>query len=97
MAYIGHQCGCGHSAVQHRTDEADRSHCTAIAGTSCGRGCRMSKRSAKLPTFDARGRSIERIVPPGDRLATRSGAGRLQTCDCDGCQALYAELTGAAA
>jgi hypothetical protein len=95
MAYIGHRCGCGHTAIHHRTDKAGRAKCAAHAGTSCGRGCRMSKRSELLPTFNLKGRAIEQIVAPGGRLATASGEGGMQTCACDNCQALHAELVDA--
>jgi hypothetical protein len=47
------------------------------------------------PTFDARGRRIERIVPPGEGLATETGNSGVRTCGCDACTTLYAILTGA--
>lgn len=94
--FIGHRCGCGHMDIHHTVpkDPNGRRSCTAKAGTSCGRGCRKNPRSEVAPTFDCGGRRIERIVPPGERLASEGSSGTVATCDCDACQALYAELTG---
>ncbi|WP_435173261.1 hypothetical protein [Actinacidiphila sp. bgisy145] len=46
------------------------------------------------PTFELSGKEIERVVPPGDRLATEGGNSGMETCGCDACRALYTELTG---
>jgi hypothetical protein len=93
MAYIGHRCGCGHLDIHHKTDAA-RSSCQADGGHSCGRGCRKSTKALLLPTFDLKGRPVERIVPPGERWGAPNG-GPMTTCACDNCQVLYAERTAA--
>jgi hypothetical protein len=82
--------------IQHTVpkDPNGRRSCTAKAGLSCGRGCRKNPRPELAPTFDCGGRRIERIVPPGEGLATENGNSGVRTCDCDACKALYAELTG---
>ncbi|MFD5081890.1 hypothetical protein ACFWOG_04510 [Kitasatospora sp. NPDC058406] len=91
MAYIGHRCGCGHMDTQHKAG-APKSTCEARAGLSCRTGCRKSVKSLLRPTFDLKGRPVERIVPPGERIGGNNGH---VTCACDNCEALYAELTAA--
>ena len=94
MAYIGHRCGCGHTDLNHSRD-AKKALCTANGGRSCGRGCRTNPKSQVLPTWDHKGRPVERVVPPGEGLATPTGNDGVRTCNCDSCKALYAELAPA--
>lgn len=87
MAYIGHRCGCGHMDIRHELKkDGTRGSC------SCSNRCRKSTTATVAPSFDPKGRTVERIVPPGERLGNV-----VPTCSCDACEALYAELTGAAA
>jgi hypothetical protein len=95
MAYIGHRCGCGHMDINHDPD-AKKNRCKAAAGASCSKGCRKSAKSIVRPTFDIKAQPVERIVPPGERIAAEGTTPYTpKTCDCDSCQALYAELTAA--
>lgn len=91
MAYIGHRCGCGHMDIHHKPDAA-RSACLANGGKSCGNGCRKNPKASVAPSFDRKGRPVERIVPPGERMGQV-----VKTCGCEACHALYIELTGATA
>lgn len=88
MAYIGHRCGCGHSDLQH----SDSDTCQANAGTSCGRGCTPDPESQILPSFDAKGTRIERVLPPGDSFKSVGGVSIVTTCTCDACQTLHQQL-----
>ncbi|MET9517007.1 hypothetical protein [Streptomyces sp. NPDC002994] len=96
MAYIGHRCGCGHSDLQH-SGEGPAGTCQAASGASCGRGCTPSPDPEVIPTFDTKGQPIERLIPPGEGLASMSGAPIVRTCSCDACAALHEQLTSVAA
>jgi hypothetical protein len=89
MAYIGHPCACRHGDLNHSVDKAGKRRCN---NNPCTRRCRKAETPDLLPTFDSKGESIERIVEPGQKLAGESTNSGPQTCDCDACQALYAEL-----
>jgi hypothetical protein len=92
VSFIGHRCGCGHSDLQHIALGNGRK-CRASNATSCAKPCRKNPKSSVFATFDAKAKPVERIIPPGGRLATEGNVGPT-TCDCDDCKALYAELTG---
>jgi hypothetical protein len=96
MAFIGHRCSCGHNDLNHTENDAGKKVCTAKAGGSCGRSCRTQGESEVLPTFDRKGRHIERVLAPGDGLKTESGAALVKTCTCDDCQAFHEQLAPAA-
>ena len=87
---IGHRCACQHGDLSHRTNGSGKREC---ACQPCTKRCRRSDVAELLPTFDVRGRTVERVVRPGDPLSTEGDSGGPRTCDCDACQALYAELT----
>lgn len=91
---IGHRCKCRHGDLSHPVDKNGKRSC-GCAG--CDTRCRRNETPELLPTFDRKGNVIERIVPPGDPLGTEGDAGGPRTCDCDGGQALYAELEPAGA
>ena len=94
MAYIGHRCDCGHTDLQHtQNGEGDSlGNCTADYGVTCGRACGPIPEPEVIPTFDFRGRSVERVIAPGDGLRSESGAKIAATCPCAACQALYEQL-----
>jgi hypothetical protein len=80
----------------HHRPEAKRTTCQHNAGASCANGCRKSAESIVRPTFDLKAQPVERIIPPGERIAAEGTTPYApKTCDCDSCQALYAELTAA--
>lgn len=96
MAYIGHLCGCGHMDIHHGIlQSGERGSCSAKAGVGCGNGCSKNEQAIQRPTFDTKGRPVERIIPPGDGLRSVGDAVIVRTCDCEACQALYAEITAA--
>jgi hypothetical protein len=88
---IGHRCKCRHGDLSHHTDKNGKRACNAAG---CDTRCHRNPVPELLPTFDTKGNTVEVIVPPGDQLG---GPGAPRTCDCDGCQALYAELEPASA
>jgi hypothetical protein len=45
-----------------------------------------------IPTFDFRGRPVERVIAPGDGLRSISGVKIAATCPCASCTALYEQL-----
>jgi hypothetical protein len=85
MAYIGHRCACRHADIQHTEKNGKRS----CGCSPCDRRCTRAKTPELLPTFDVKGRRVEQIAPPGERLA-----GWVPTCSCNACKSLYTELTG---
>lgn len=87
---IGHRCACGHGDLSHKTSSSGKRSCDC---QPCGRRCSRNETPELLPTFDARGNRVERIIPPGEKLATEGDSGPL-TCGCEDCKALYAEVTG---
>jgi hypothetical protein len=89
---IGHRCKCRHGDLSHGSDKKGPMSCGCAGCTTL---CSRNETPELLPTFDGKGNTIERIVPPGDQLSTEGTAGGPRTCDCDACQALYAELTEA--
>ncbi|SFF12011.1 hypothetical protein SAMN05216251_108245 [Actinacidiphila alni] len=91
MARIGHRCKCRHGDLSHTTDKNGKQSC-GCAG--CTTRCRRTEEPELLPTFDVKGNAVERIVPPGERLAGESTNSGPQTCGCAACCALYTELTG---
>lgn len=96
MAYIGHRCTCGHSDLQHTRDGTSNSlgRCTAGAGGSCGRICGPQPEPPEvIPTFDSKGRAVERVIPPGGGLPAMGDASVLKTCPCEACSALYDQMT----
>ncbi|MFH8797085.1 hypothetical protein [Streptomyces sp. NPDC017941] len=95
MAFIGHRCTCGHNDLNHTENDKGKNVCTANAGARCGRKCTALKEPELLPTFDIKGHPVERVIVPGDGLRTESGTAVTQTCTCDGCQALYDQITSA--
>jgi hypothetical protein len=88
MAYIGHRCACGHSNTQHTSGK-----CTANNSKPCGRPCQMPDEAQVFPTFDVRGRRVERVIEPGGGWPSLGGNTFGKTCTCDACTALYAEMT----
>jgi hypothetical protein len=96
MAFIGHRCGCGHNDLNHAEDDKGKQICTAKAGASCGKGCKSQGEPELMPTFDAKGGTVERILPPGDGLRAMGDSVVVRTCGCDACQALYEQLASAA-
>lgn len=94
MAYIGHRCSCGHTDLSH-TGEGDKAQCTAVSGGSCGRGCTPAAAPELVPTFDINGRSVERVITPGDGLPNEAGGFTVRTCACDACTDLHQQLTAA--
>lgn len=94
MAYIGHRCPCGHSDLQHAGDGTGQTlgQCTAEYGTTCSRTCGPVQTPEVIPTFDCKGRAIERVLAPGDGLRSESGTPLVKTCLCDACTALHGEL-----
>lgn len=99
MAYIGHRCGCGHTDLSHIHDGTSDSlgACAAEFGATCRRTCGPLTEPEVIPTFDSKGRPVERIITPGGGLPSESGAPIVKTCPCDACQALHEQLAGAAA
>lgn len=91
MAYIGHRCNCGHTDLQHVHDGTETSlgGCTAGAGASCGRPCGPVQEPEIIPTFDLKGRPVDRVIEPGGGLASETGVLIVRTCTCDACTALY--------
>lgn len=92
--YIGHRCACGHTDLHHLGDQT-RGGCTASAGKACGQPCGPAGESLLLPSFDLRGRQVERVLPPGSGWPTMNGAVSPKTCPCPDCEALHAEVTAA--
>jgi hypothetical protein len=96
---IAHRCiNCAHPDYRRGLVDAsgDRGPC------ACGHKCTASQlsRPQVMPTFDAAGRKVERIVAPGEPIGAGvdNGLGHtdgigFRTCDCEGCKALYARLT----
>ncbi|MEV8045914.1 hypothetical protein AB0P02_19015 [Streptomyces griseoluteus] len=97
MAFIGHRCSCGHNDLNHKLDTDDKQVCTARSGEACGEGCDTQGDPELMPTFDRKGRPIERILAPGDALETESGVRLISTCECDACRDLYEQLAVPAA
>lgn len=93
MAYIGHRCGCGHTDLSH-TGDGTTGACHARFGSSCGGKCAPAQPEV-ITSFDAKGKPIEQITPPGEGLKSQSGAPIVRTCTCDECTALYEQLAGA--
>lgn len=91
MAYIGHRCACRHGDLSHPVTTTGKRSCGCA---SCPRRCRRADKPELLPTFNAKGNQLERIVEPGQKLGTTEGEMNAKTCDCDDCKALYTELTG---
>ncbi|MFJ3170605.1 hypothetical protein ACIPJK_07445 [Streptomyces roseus] len=91
MAYIGHRCACGHSDLQHRGAQTGGG-CTARAGHPCQQPCGPVGEPQVIPTFNLHGQPIERVIAPGGGFPTLGGGHHLRTCDCESCQALYAEV-----
>jgi hypothetical protein len=91
MAYIGHRCDCGHTDLQHEHDATSDTlgRCTAEYGVTCSRGCGLVNEPEVIPTFDAKGNRVERVIEPGDGLRSMGGAVIVRTCTCDACRALY--------
>lgn len=98
MAFIGHRCACGHNDIQH-TDGTTSSigTCTADCGRDCKSSCSLELPEPEvMPSFDIKGNSVERILPPGDGFRAMGDHQVVTTCRCDACQALYAQLAPAA-
>ncbi|MCI3271428.1 hypothetical protein [Streptomyces cylindrosporus] len=96
MAYIGHRCKCGHSDLHHTQDGTGKTlgRCTADYGKGCSRGCSRSIPEPEvIPSFDGKGRVVERVIEPGDGLASMSDSPTVRTCPCEACVALYAQVT----
>lgn len=95
MSFIGHRCGCGHTDIQHQKDpKRGQGLCKGRAGRPCHQPCDPTDEPQVFATFDSKARPVEDIIEPGRRFPTQEmpGGGE-QTCDCDNCHALYAELT----
>lgn len=90
MAHIGHRCSCGHGDLNHLVSATGKRACKS---NPCLRRCKRADQPELLPTFDTKGRTVERIVRPGDKLGA-DGELNVTTCGCDACRALYTELTG---
>ncbi|MGK5533335.1 hypothetical protein [Streptomyces sp. URMC 129] len=87
MAFIDHRCPCGHIALRH-----GGAPIRCLAGRGCdANDCGPTEDTAPevVPTWDAAGRPVAAIVPPGEVV---SGLGR--TCDCGACRELYEAETG---
>lgn len=99
MARIGHRCRCGHTDLEH-PDRGDGKHRCQISGCSGRRCTDLAKVEAEVfPTFDAKGQSVERIIPPGNKIAADGSPGGSMGATahaCDSCTALYDQLTQAA-
>jgi hypothetical protein len=91
MAYIGHPCACGHTDLQHSANGAGKS--LGRCSTACARPCGPLAAPEVRPTFDAKGRPVERIIPPGEGLRSMGGVVVVRTCPCDACTALYEQVT----
>lgn len=96
MARIGHRCGCGHSDIEH-ADKGDGKRRCQTSG--CGARCtELAEATAEVfPTFDGKGQPVERIIPPGQKIAAEGTDGAMGATahDCEGCTALYEQLVGA--
>ncbi|WHX19803.1 hypothetical protein QFW82_23530 [Streptomyces malaysiensis subsp. malaysiensis] len=86
IAYVGHRCSCGHTAMSHKTTKSGKYRCFAIMGNSCGRGCSKNPKSELIPA-NPKGYQPGHIAPPGEQV---TGLGT--TCDCCACQSLHQEL-----
>lgn len=97
MAYIGHRCDCGHTDLSHRNNGEGQSlgGCTGYCGTSCGTPCGSMPEPEVFPTFDAKGRPVERVIEPGGGLPAMGDNDVLKTCPCAACAALYEQLVAA--
>lgn len=94
MSYLGHRCTeCGHPDMW-RLAERSKTRGTAARcpKRSCTCVCTPNPVPEVLPTYGPDGKPVERIVQPGESIALGH-----PTCGCEACQALYADLTGAAA
>lgn len=93
MSYIGHRCTrCQHPDIWRLASGRGAGASPRCDLPSCGCRCTPDPVPAVRPTFGLDGKPVERIVEPGQKIT----AG-IPTCGCEACQALYAELTGAAA
>jgi hypothetical protein len=99
MAYIGHRCDCGHSDLQHtETGEGESlGYCTADFGHTCRGTCGPIPEPEVIPTFNGKGKPVERIIEPGGGLPSESGNPVVKTCPCDACVALHEQLVAAVA
>ncbi|WP_406444464.1 hypothetical protein OHB14_36505 [Streptomyces sp. NBC_01613] len=94
MAYIGHRCDCGHSDLSHAGDDTGNTlgRCTAEFGASCSRDCGPVNQPEVIPTFNGKGRPVERVIEPGGGLPSESGNPVVKTCPCDACVAMHEQL-----
>lgn len=93
MAYIGHRCQCGHSDLQHtQTGEGDTLGSCTGSFSGCAPRCGPIPAPEVIPTFDTKGRQVERVIPPGDGLRSEGGGIVVKTCPCDACVALHEQL-----
>lgn len=94
MAYIGHRCTCGHTDLQHTQDGAGNTlgRCT---GSFNACACGPIPAPEVVPSFDRKGKRVERIIEPGSGLPSESGAPVVKTCPCDACVALHEQLVSA--
>lgn len=94
MAYIGHRCDCGHSDLQHTGDgTSDTLGACSASFNPCG--CGTTPEPEVIPTFDTKGRTVERVIAPGGGLPSESGNPVVKTCPCDACVALHEQLVSA--
>jgi hypothetical protein len=85
MSMATHRCKtCSH--LQHYHD-----------GGSCSLGtcrCDASKfdpaPAELIPTFDASGQPVERVIPPGDGIYSEAGKVLIRACGCQECVELAA-------
>lgn len=95
MAYIGHRCDCGHTDLSHEHDGTSDNlgRCTAEFGSTCRRACGPVVAPPEvIPTFDAKGNQVERVIEPGDGLRAMGDHVIVRTCPCDACVALHEQM-----
>ncbi|MDX3759299.1 hypothetical protein [Streptomyces sp. AK02-04a] len=94
MAYIGHRCNCGHSDLQHsQTGEGKTLGSCSASFNPCN--CGPIPEPEVIPTFNTKGKQVERVIAPGGGLPSASGNPVVKTCPCDACTALYEQLASA--
>jgi hypothetical protein len=89
--YIGHRCDCGHTDLQHQQDGTFTSlgGCTSM----CNRPCGPLAAPEVIPTFDGKGRVVERVIAPGGGLPSMGGGVTVKVCPCEACVAVYERVT----